>query len=144
MSAELKGAPLRWFGRAACLATQANTPLRACAEVRSGPHSLHMSPGHASIQLGEVQTHSIAWSPDGSWLAAGCGDGALRLFELRTERVWSLPVAPGQFVSATAWRPGTGELACSSGNSVWFTEPRARLFRRVVHADNLDPGSLAW
>ncbi len=61
---------------------------------------------------------SVAFSPDGKTLLAGCDDGQIRLWDLATKKiVWSEDVEHGP-VTAVAFSPdgklfaaGTGELS---------------------------------
>lgn len=64
--------------------------------------------GHA----GMVAT--VAFSPDGKWLASGGGDGALALVEVATgTTVWSLQLEQGG-LSRVAFLPSGGQLVASS------------------------------
>jgi WD40 repeat protein len=58
-----------------------------------------------------VPVYSVAFDPEGRWLAAGCGDGAIHVVEVATRQfVAALPDASGH-VNAVCWLPDGRLLA---------------------------------
>ncbi len=69
---------------------------------------------------------SVAWSPDGRFLASGNNEGVCTLWSLDLlQPLFSFAVAPGQPMNGLSWSPAGGEIATAAGNTVtvWSLHP---------------------
>lgn len=84
----------------------------------------------------------LATSPDGRRLAAGFGDGSVRLWDFAAENELILPATGGGPAHAVAFDPGGGRLAVAQGGAVRCWRIGAEAFETVPR-----PGAvraLAW
>jgi WD40 repeat protein len=67
---------------------------------------------------GYEEVFSVSWSPDGRWLAVGCGNGGIRVWDMTTRKpLWNKRYGNGTVV--VAWKPnGTALAAADSFGSV--------------------------
>lgn len=76
--------------------------------------------------------HTLAWSPDGTLLAAGCDDRTIQLLDpahcQHVQTFWATRSHQGQTVYALAWSPD-GRLLASGGSAgtvdVWQIHPQS-------------------
>jgi len=68
----------------------------------------------------------LAYSPDGTRLAAGCGDGAIRLLDVGRRQVVAELRGHGEYVHAAAWSPDGARLVSGAGDltvRLWDSAP---------------------
>lgn len=65
----------------------------------------------------------LAFSPDGNWLAWGCGDGEVRLFDFRKRQLAMSMSSGNQPVSGVAFSPNGQILASFEGNLIRLWNP---------------------
>jgi WD40 repeat protein len=58
----------------------------------------------------------MAFSPDGTRLAAGCGDGAIRLIDVARRQLVAELRGHAAYVHAVAWSPDGARLVSGSGD----------------------------
>jgi tRNA A-37 threonylcarbamoyl transferase component Bud32 len=99
----------------------------AGAPTRNPLHPLRVYHGHT----GRVNT--IAWSPDGKYLASGGNDQTIQIWGSATgKKTWTFPKA-GQ-VRTLAWSPDGKQLAwVSGGNEIELWDADTGEFRRITH-----------
>ena len=103
---------------------------------------LRVDQGRLVSQLGRVL--SIAWSSDGTTLAAGTGAG-VRLWDLAARNVGRVLRADKPGVSALAWQPLGTLLAMGVGRGeVWLWEARTGAEVPVPVGQRQTVQSLAW
>ena len=82
---------------------------------------------HEVIPVGSI-VYSVAFSPDGTRLAAGCRDNTVRLFDVaRRQQVAELR-GHTDYVHAVAWSPDGTRLVSGSGDftvRIWDSVPPA-------------------
>ncbi len=72
--------------------------------------------------------YGLAFNPDGTRLAAGCGDNTVRLFDVATSQLVAELRGHTDFVHAVAWSPDGTRLVSGSGDftvRVWDALPPA-------------------
>src|SRR5207249_7737039 len=62
---------------------------------------------------GNTEVNSVAFSPDGEQLAAACGDGAVKMWDLKSGQVGSLR-GHQDFVFSVAFSPTDGQRLASA------------------------------
>ena len=72
------------------------------------------------IQVAHTAIRSLAWSPDGKFLAVGSGDGILSLWQLAQHQkpVLTITIQQNTPVHTITWAPKGNQLAVSAGNKV--------------------------
>jgi eukaryotic-like serine/threonine-protein kinase len=80
---------------------------------------------------------AVACSPDGTWLATGCGDGKVRLWDVASGQSRGELGHPGRLIRSLAFHPG-GELlltSCGDGKARLWAVPSGRpVGQPVTHA----------
>ena len=61
---------------------------------------------------------AVAWSPDGSQVAAGANDGALALFDSRTGEELLTFSTRARVIASVAWSPDGAQLASGAGGGL--------------------------
>src|SRR5262249_41678215 len=86
---------------------------------------------------------ALGISPDSSTLATGSPDGVIRLWDLKTSRLWKVLVGQNG-ATALDWSPDGKTLACSTwGSVVVLWAPATGRVVTTVKLDN-DVSDLAW
>lgn len=70
----------------------------------------------------EGRVRSVAFSPDGEWLASGGDDGTVRLWSLNGKEEWKCKISSDEPVSAIRWRPNkdTFIFAAAAGEDIFL------------------------
>ncbi|KID86369.1 eukaryotic ribosome biogenesis protein 1 [Metarhizium guizhouense ARSEF 977] len=73
----------------------------------------------------EGRVRSVAFSPDGEWLASGGDDGTVRLWAINGHQEWMARLSSEDAVDCIRWRPNreTFILAAAAGESLFFVVP---------------------
>ncbi|MDB5337002.1 MAG: hypothetical protein JWN70_2621, partial [Planctomycetaceae bacterium] len=96
----------------------------------------------SAIMGGPIYRHavrSVAYSPDGVWLAAGCGDGSVRLWDVKEKKVVRTVQAHENWVFDLAFTPD-GLLVTGGGdNLVRLIDPQTGTIRETFldHSNDL-------
>jgi WD40 repeat protein len=83
---------------------------------------IQVAPAGGSITSSELIVYSLAWSPDGSRIASGSGDGCIRLWEVGSAVNLLTLKAHEQMVSFLAWSPQEERLVSAGADGrarVW-------------------------
>lgn len=86
--------------------------------------SAHLAGADGDVRFG-AEVESLAWSPDGSRLAAGCKDNSVRVWDVRTRSSAGVLRGHADWVGALAWSPSGRYLASGSDDRtvrVWDIE----------------------
>lgn len=81
--------------------------------------------------------YSVAWSPNGRWIACGGGDNRIQIWDIREARVLSTLNASQSGVRSLAWSPDSCLLA--SGCGTWKSYQRSQ-----VQVWEVAQGTLLW
>lgn len=87
---------------------------------------------------------SVAWSPDGTYIASGDGKGTIQVWNATTESL-SFSIKHANWVSAVAWSPDGKRLATGSHDqmvNIWRTDSGGSLFTFREHKSQVS--TLAW
>lgn len=73
----------------------------------------------------EGRVRTVAFSPDGEWLASGGDDGSVRLWSLNGKEEWKCKISSDEPVSAIRWRPNkdTFIFAAAAGEDIFLASP---------------------
>ncbi len=77
------------------------------------------------------QVSSVAYSPDGRYVAAGDVAGGVRLWDATTGAALHTPAAAGESIQTVAFSPG-GQLAVAAGNTVRLFDPTSGRLERTL------------
>ncbi|KWV33310.1 MULTISPECIES: nSTAND1 domain-containing NTPase [Micromonospora] len=91
------------------------------------------------------EAESLAWSPDGSRLAAGCKDNSVRVWDIHTRSSAGVLRGHADWVSALAWSPSGRYLASGSDDRtvrVWDIEHPGDSTVHSGHQNYVD--GLSW
>ena len=76
----------------------------------------------ATVLTGADDAHSVAWSPDGSQLAFGTGDGTVKIFEASGQQITEM--IAGDRPAFVAWSAANGQLWVHCGHRLYRCRPQ--------------------
>ena len=88
---------------------------------------------------------TLAWSPDGKWIASGCVDGSVRVWDATTRRTQVTYYGHMSEVNTVAWSPDSRQVASGSSDGtvqLWDAATGKRLFTWKGHAGSVN--TVAW
>ncbi|MEU5908841.1 WD40 repeat domain-containing protein [Micromonospora sp. NPDC047467] len=106
--------------------------------------SVHLIGADGNVRFG-AEVESLAWSPDGSRLAAGCKDNAVRVWDVRTGSSAGVLRGHADWVGALAWSPSGRYLASGSDDRtvhVWDIEHPGNSTIHSGHQNYVD--AISW
>ncbi|MES2925152.1 MAG: protein kinase [Verrucomicrobiota bacterium] len=84
------------------------------------------------ILQASTKVHGIAFHPDGDQIAAGCGDGTVKIWDLASRKVIQTLHCPAQYVFSLAFRPPDGRCLAAADSDrkmrVWDWKVGVQLF----------------
>ncbi len=90
----------------------------------------HGGTNRRSLSVGKNYCGAVAWSPDGTRIAAGCSDSRLRIWNAATGQIdKEIPGAGG--LNAIAWLPDGSSIVTASG--IWSVSTGQRLHAMTGH-----------
>ncbi len=98
----------------------------------------HLFPGHANSVI------SVAWSPDGKWIASASSDTTVRLWNVGTGEPGPVLSGHRDRVDAVAWHPGSHRLVSGSRDSraiIWTVDGT---LERILPRHPCAVSSVAW
>ncbi|WP_238596538.1 hypothetical protein [Abditibacterium utsteinense] len=124
----------------------------------AGPHFFALGLGNGQIRLfdansgresGRIEARSgtvtgLAYSPNRQLLAAAGSDGALKIFDARTNSLQRQIPGDGFFVSSVAWSPDGRFVAAGVGSMVRVYQAQSGHLVRVLSGDGLPVAALSW
>ncbi|WP_244366376.1 nSTAND1 domain-containing NTPase [Micromonospora echinofusca] len=106
--------------------------------------SIHLIRDDGDMRL-DGEAESLAWSPDGSRLAAGCKDNTIRVWDLRARSTAGVLRGHADWVGALAWSPSGRYLASGSDDRtvrIWDIEHPGDSTVHSGHQNYVD--GLSW
>jgi WD40 repeat protein len=88
---------------------------------------------------------TLAWSPDGKWIASGCVDGSVQVWDATTGRTQVTYDGHLSEVNTVAWSPDSRQVASGSSDGtvqLWDAATGKRLFTWKGHAGSVN--TVAW
>ncbi|TKA24993.1 hypothetical protein B0A50_06091 [Salinomyces thailandicus] len=85
----------------------------------------------------EGRVRSLAFDPEGRYVASGGDDGSVRLWEFTTgKQMWRVKLSASEAVNVVSWRPSRDAwiLAACCGETVYFIVPQSELCAPEVEA----------
>jgi eukaryotic-like serine/threonine-protein kinase len=117
-------------------AISGNSPL-VCSAITGDIFSTY------SGNTSEVLT--LAWSPDGTWIASGCVDGSVWVWDATTRRTQATYYGHMSEVNTVAWSPDSRQIASGSSDGtvqLWDAATGKRLLTWKGHAGSVN--TVAW
>ncbi len=96
------------------------------------------SDAHVTLRGHERTVWSLAFSPDGNWIASGSGDRTVKLWQTASGNLVVTLAGHGSFVHAVAFSPDGKHLASGSRDftvKLWNTESRSEEATFTGHSD---------
>lgn len=87
---------------------------------------------------------SLSYAPGGAYLAAAGSDGALKIYDARTNTLLRRIEGEGLVVSSAAFSPDARFVAVGVGSVVRIYQVASGRLVRVLNGDGLPVGALAW
>lgn len=90
----------------------------------------------------EGRVRSVAFSPDGEWIASGGDDGSVRVWSLNGHQEWKAQLSTDEPVNMVRWRPNkeTFILAAAAGEDIFFIIPSISHDLATASREVLDVG----
>ncbi len=98
--------------------------------------------GRVDARSGAV--NGLFYAPGGAYLAAAGSDGALKIFDGRTNQLLHQIGGEGLLVSSAAFSPDARFVAAGVGSEVRIYETRSGQLKRVLKGEGLPIAAVAW
>jgi WD40 repeat protein len=88
-------------------------------------NSIDVNSNTGRDDIDDLIVYSLAWSPDGDYLATGSGDGSIRLWDANTGQNLAVMRGHENFVSYLAWSPDDQRLLSTGADGnvrIWNTD----------------------